>query len=412
MKTRSDAVRQRRVRHPAYNNPRSVGRLSESASVTLDKPVQQRAYLDYNATSPMRPEALEAVTQTLKTCWGNSSSAHSEGQGASVVLEQARQAVADVLGVHSSEILFTSGGTESNNLGIVGLLSGEPGHAITSSVEHPSVMNTFKILEKRGWRITHVPCGPSGRIKLADVQAAIQPDTRLLAVMHANNETGAIQPIRELSALAKKHGFYFHVDACQTVGRIPVQPKKLGADTLSMSAHKFGGPKGIGALYVRKELLTLVKPVTGGGSHERGLRPGTVNVPGAAGLAAALTVANKKLAKETKRLLALRQEFCRDVVTCGPFTVVGDGKNTLPNTVCVLVGEGLQAEDILVGLDLKGVAVSTGAACAAGARRSSPVLLAMFGAEQAARGGLRFSFGHATTRRNLKQALSTLRQLV
>jgi cysteine desulfurase len=372
----------------------------------------QRAYLDYNATSPMRPEALEAVTQTLKTCWGNSSSAHSEGQGASVILEKARASVAAVLGVHSSEILFTSGGTESNNLGLVGLLSTEPGHAITTAIEHPSVMNTFKLLEKRGWRVTRVPCGPGGRIKPSDVAAAINQDTRLISVMHANNETGAIQPIPALASLAKKHRLYFHVDACQTVGRIPVAPKKMGVDTLSMSAHKFGGPKGIGALYVRKDLLTVVQPVSGGGSHERGLRPGTVNVAGAAGLAAALTVAAGGMEPETARLLALRAEFCRKVVSCGPFTVVGDTRQTLPNTVCVLVGEGLQAEDLMVGLDLKGVAVSTGAACAAGARRASPVLLAMFGPDQAARGGLRFSFGHATTRRDLRQALTALRRLV
>lgn len=371
-----------------------------------------RSYLDYNATSPMRPEAVAAMTQALAGCWGNSSSAHTEGQQASALLEKARLTLATTLGVEAAEILFTSGGTESNNLGILGLLGATPAHAVTTAIEHPSVMNTFKLLESRGWAVTRVPCGPSGRINVSDMAAALRKDTRLIAIMHANNETGMIQPIRELAKLARRNGVYLHVDACQTAGRIPVEPRRLGADTLSLSAHKFGGPKGIGALYLRKNLLTVLKPVSGGGSHERGLRPGTVNVPAAVGMAEALRVAVQRLDRETRRLKALRRYFCEEIVRLGPFRVIGDERWALPNTVCVRMGEGVQAEDLLVALDLKGVAVSSGAACAAGARRPSPVLLAMFGPEQAARGGLRFSLGHGTTRVEVDHALRAIRSIV
>jgi cysteine desulfurase len=270
----------------------------------------KRVYFDNNATTPLAPEVFEMMRPYLLEDYGNASSIHWFGQRAKAGVEKAREQVARLLGARSSEIVFTSGGTESDNAAILGIVEaarGEHKHVVTTAIEHPAVLATAKALEKRGVRVTYVRVGASGVIDPADVLTALRPETVLISVMHANNELGTIQPLEEIGRLARERDIYFHTDAVQSVGKIPVDVEKLGVDLLALSAHKLNGPKGVGALYVRKG--TILRTLLHGGHHERDRRPGTENVAGIVGLGAAAEMARAHLAEEQERVAALRDRL-------------------------------------------------------------------------------------------------------
>jgi cysteine desulfurase len=324
-----------------------------------------RVYFDYNATSPSAPSVADAVARATIELFGNASSVHHFGQQAKAALDAARTSVATLLGADPFEIVFTSGGTEADNLAIRGVAEAlEPTgrrHLVASAIEHEAVLNTFKALARRGWRTTLVPVDPSGLVAPDRVREALADDTALVSVMHANNEIGTIQPVTEIAALAHERGALMHVDAVQSVGKIEVDVRSLGADLVALSGHKFGGPKGAGALWVRRG--TRLLPYLTGGKQERGRRAGTENVPALVGLGVAADLARTKLAAEAPRLAALRDRLEAGVLRGVPGTAVnGAPERRVPNTTN-LSFDRVEAESLLIALDLEGVAVSTGSAC-------------------------------------------------
>jgi cysteine desulfurase len=350
-------------------------------------------YFDHNATTPVAPEVLEDLAATLVEVCGNASSIHHFGQAAKQRLENARRQLASRIGCDAREIVFTSGGTESNNLAIFGVArrARGPRHVITSAIEHPAVLNACAQLEvearePENVEVTLLPVGADGLIRVEDVRRALRPATTLITIMHANNETGAVQPVREIAALARSAGVIFHSDGVQTAGRIPVHVRELGVDLYSVSGHKFGAPKGIGALYVRKGVT--IDPVLYGGHHERDRRAGTENVPGASamGTAAALTFDWNGIAALRDRL---EQGILRRVAGA---RVNGSRDFRLPNTTNILF-DGIEGEALVIALDLRGYAVSSGSACSSGAVEPSHVLLAMGLRPEDARSSVRFSLG-------------------
>jgi cysteine desulfurase len=372
-----------------------------------------RIYLDYNATSPVLPDVVQTMARVLADVPGNASSVHAFGQAAKAVVDDARIDVARLIGADPTEVVFTSGGTEADNLALRGAADAlEPTarrHLVTTGIEHEAVLNTVKVLERRGWRVTVLSTGPSGVLSPEALREVVTPETGIVSVMHANNEVGTIQPIAELAAIARAGGALFHADAVQSVGKIPVAVKALGADMVALSAHKFGGPKGIGALWIRRGVR--LQPQQTGGRHERNRRAGTENVPAIAGMGTAARHAAASLEAEAERLGPLRDLLEREILARVPGTAVnGDPSARVPNTTNISF-DGIEAESLLIALDLEGVAVSTGSACSSGSLEPSHVLRAMNLPSPRARNSLRFSLGSATTREEIDFVLTVLPSL-
>jgi cysteine desulfurase len=373
-----------------------------------------RVYLDYNATTPLAPEAAEAVITALREVFGNASSVHAFGQQAKSVLDRARSDVAALIGGDPSEIVFTSGGTESDGLALRGVsdafeAAGRTG-IVVSAIEHEAVLNTAKALARRGRPVTIVPPEPSGVVDVDRLAAAITDRTALVSVMHANNETGAVQPIAEIASAAHARGALVHVDAVQTVGKLPVDVRALGVDLLSLSAHKFYGPKGAGALWVRRG-TRLTAQMTGG-RQERSRRAGTENVPAIAGLGAAAARARVGLDGEARQVRALRDRLERGILARVTETVVNAGEVPRVGNTTNISFPGVEAESLLIALDLEGIAVSTGSACSSGTLEPSHVLKAMGLSTARTQSALRFSLGAGTTDAEIDRVLDVLPALV
>jgi cysteine desulfurase len=373
-----------------------------------------RIYLDHNATTPPAPEVAETIARVTRDTWGNASSVHHFGQQAKAVVDEARSQVAELLGTEPSEIVFTAGGTEADNAAIRGAAEARETsgrrHLVTTSIEHEAVLNTVKALGRRGWRTTIVPVGPSGIVSADEVTAAIGDDTALVSVMHANNEIGTIQPIAEIATAARQRGALMHTDAVQTVGKIPVKVGDLGVDLLSLSAHKLYGPKGVGALWVRRGVR--LTPFVTGGRQERSRRAGTENVAGIAGLGVAAALARQKMATEAPRLAALRDRLERGILASIPGAERnGTESPRVPNTANVSI-ERVESESLLIGLDLEGIAVSSGSACSSGTLEPSHVLKAMGLPHARTLGSIRFSLGAANTEAEIDRVIAVLPGLV
>ncbi len=373
----------------------------------------RRCYFDYNATTPVDPHVVDAMLPYLQERCGNASSLHSFGQEASLGVEAAREQVAALLGCHSRDIVFTSGGTESDNLAVFGTVRGageRPCHVITSRIEHPAVLNACQQLEREGVDVTYLPVGAEGVVAPEDVRAALRPETALITVMHANNELGTLQPVREIGAVAREAGLLFHVDGVQAWGKVPVDVGGLGVDFYSVSAHKIYGPKGVGALYIRRGVQ--IEKVQYGGRHERGRRPGTENVPGIVGLGAAAELAGRRLQADSGQVARLRAHLERGILDGIPKTCVhGSGAPRLPNTSSVRF-EHVESEPLLIALDLEGFAVSSGSACSSGAVEPSHVLSAIGLTREQAKSTIRFSLGRQTTVSEVEALVKTLPGLV
>ncbi len=373
----------------------------------------QRFYFDHNATTPVSPAVLEVLLPALLEVYGNASSIHLDGQLAKQHLEQARRQTASLLHCDPKEIVFLSGGTEADNLAIFGTVRSHPSarkHVITTAIEHPAVLNPCRQLEREGIDVTYVPVGSGGVVDPADISSSLRPETVLISVMHANNELGTIQPIQEISTIARRAGVLLHVDGVQAAGKVPVDVKALDVDLYSISGHKLYAPKGIGALYVRTE--TPLKPIQFGGKHERERRPGTENVPGAVALGAASALSAAKLTAESSRLAALRDRLENSILSRVPSSGVnGAGSERTPNTTNVYF-DGLDGEALVISLDLKGFAVSSGSACSSGAVEPSHVLLAMGLSRERARASLRFSLGQSNNEEQVDALVSAIAESV
>lgn len=373
-----------------------------------------RVYLDHNATTPVHPRVVEAMTAVLCHTFGNPSSVHAFGQQAKAVLDEARSAVARLIGAAPSDVVFTSGGTEADNFALRGVAdaaeSGPRRHLIASAIEHEAVLNTLKALARRGWRVTLLPVGGSGLVDPDSLDAALTDDTALVSVMHANNEVGTIQPIAELARLTHARGAIFHTDAVQTVGKLPVDVRALGVDLLSLSAHKFGGPKGIGALWIRRG--TRLSSLLAGGKHERNRRAGTENVAGIAGFGAAAHVAHDHAPAAAAAQAALRDRLEHGVLATVPGTVVNGAREPRVANTTNISFSGVEAEGLLIALDLESIAVSTGSACSSGTLEPSHVLRAMGLPPQRAQSSIRFSLGTGNTEEEIDRVLDVMPQLV
>jgi cysteine desulfurase len=373
-----------------------------------------RIYFDHNATTPVDPAVLEVVMRVLRDEFGNASSVHHFGQRAKAVLDDARSAVAALVGGEPSEVVFTGGGTEADNFALRGVAEAlEPTgrkHLIATTIEHEAVLVTLKALARRGWTVTLLPVGTSGIVSPDALGSAVTPGTALVSVMHANNEIGTIQPIAELAGIAHAAGALFHTDAIQSAGKIPLNVRQLGVDLLSLSAHKFYGPKGVGALWIKRG--TRVASILTGGKHERSRRAGTENVPGIAGLGRAAQLASTKLSSESVRVGALRDRLEESILLTVPGTAInGDRAPRIPNTTNISF-EGIEAESLLIALDLEGIAVSTGSACSSGTLEPSHVLRAMGLSSHRTQNSIRISLGGANTEAEVDAFLQKLPNVV
>jgi len=373
-----------------------------------------RIYLDHNATTPVDPLVLEAIMPALSDTFGNPSSVHHFGQQAKASVDRARGAVAALVGAEPSEIVFTSGGTEANNLAIRGVAEASERagrrQLVTSGIEHEAVLNTFKALARRGWDTTILPVDASGIVSPDALREAVSDRTALVSLMHANNEIGTVQPVAELAAIAHDHGALFHTDAVQSTGKIPVDARRLGVDLLSLSGHKFYGPKGVGALWIRRG-TRLVQGLTGG-RQERNRRAGTENVPGIVGAGAAAELALQRLEPEGARQAALRDRLEARVLDTTPGTAVNGARQPrVPNTTNISF-DRVEAESLLIALDLEGVAVSTGSACSSGTLEPSHVLRAMGLSTHRTQSSIRFSLGASTTEAEIDQIVALLPRVV
>jgi cysteine desulfurase len=367
-------------------------------------------YLDYNATTPLCAEARAAMLPFLDGDFGNPSSIHAEGRRARAGVDDARDRLAAVMGVRPHEIIFTGGGTESCNLGVIGLARAHAPkgkHIITSAIEHHAVLHACEYLGHfEGFEVSILPVDASGTVSPQALEECIRPDTTVVSVMHANNETGAIQPLRELAEVCTRHGIFFHTDAVQTFGKMPVRPRELGVSALSIAAHKFYGPKGVGALFLGAGIA--LSRTAHGGAHEGTRRPGTENVAGIAGMAAAAEASSG----ESARLLPLRETLWESIRAACPEAIRnGDPERTLANTLNVSF-PGADGEAFLIGLDLEGVCVSSGSACMVGSIQPSHVLLAMGIPPETAMATVRFSLGNGTTERDVLQASGAVRRVL
>jgi cysteine desulfurase len=361
-------------------------------------------YLDYNATTPIDPEVIEAMQPYLYEHFGNPSSSHWYGIQAKKAVEKAREQAADLLGCHPDEIIFTSGGSESNNLAIKGIAFayGHKGHHIvTSEIEHPAVINVCKYLETQGFQVTYLPVNTFGLIEIETLAKAIRPQTILISIMHANNEVGTIQPLPEIARLAGQHGIIFHTDAAQSVGKIPTRIDKLGVDLLSVAGHKLYAPKGVGALYIRRGIQ--LQKLIHGASHERNLRAGTENVPGIVGLGKACEIAKRDLSQNLLTMKKTRDRLYKGLEQkLDGIRLNGHPEKRLPNTLNVGFAN-LEANTLLSRME--GLAVSAGSACHSGSVEVSPVLAAMKVPLEYAMGSIRFSTGKMTTEEEIDQAV-------
>jgi cysteine desulfurase len=370
----------------------------------------RRVYMDNNATSPLLPEVLEAMRPYFIEEFGNASSIHHHGQNTRAAVERSRESVAALLDCRPSEVVFTSGGTEGDNLAIFGLLkSGD--HVVTSTIEHHAVLNACKQLQKRGCDVTFVPVDGRGLVDPEDVKQALTSNTKLISIMMANNETGVVQPVEEIGRVAQEADVHFHTDAVQAAGKIPIKVDEIGCDLLSISGHKMHAPQGIGALYVRKG--TLIEPLFYGGNHERQRRAGTENVPGIVALGKAAEIALAGLNDGTvERLGKLRDRLQSEILQkLEDVGVNGEGARRVPTTTNIHF-DHIEGEALVIALDLKGLAVSTGAACSSGAIEPSHVLTAMGLPPEQARASLRFSLGKQTTEKDVDFALSIIPETV
>ena len=363
----------------------------------------RRIYMDATATTPVLPEVLDAMRPFWSEEFGNASSIHQRGQHARAAVDRARESVAGLLGCRAAEIVFTSGGTESDNMALFGVLS--PGdHLITTSVEHHAVLHAAQELEARGVDVTFLPCTPQGLIDVAALQATLRPNTKLVSVMLANNETGVILPVRELAEVAHAAGALFHTDAIQAAGKLPLDVKALGCDLLSISGHKMYAPQGTGALFVRRNVR--LRSMFFGGLHERGRRPGTENVAGIVGLGKAAEMARTWLSENgSQALAALRDRLEQGILAAIDETGVNGGGAARVANTSNLYFDHVEAEALVIALDLKGLAVSGGSACQSGATEPSHVLTAMGLSEARARASVRFSLSRLTTTNEVDAAL-------
>jgi cysteine desulfurase len=372
-----------------------------------------RIYLDYAATTPTHPEVVKTMLPYFTDAFGNPSSIYSYGQEAKGAIEEARVKVADLIGARNEEIVFTSGGTEADNFALKGVAyanENRGNHIITSSIEHHAVIETCKFLERSGFRVTYLPVDAYGLVNPDDVEKAITDKTILISIMQANNEMGTVQPIAEIGRIAKEAGIYFHTDAVQTVGHIPVDVNELGVDLLSMSAHKFYGPNGVGALYIRKG--TKLTPFMHGGEQERRRRASTENVPGIVGFGKAVELTQQEMSREAKRLTYLRDQLIKGLLErIDHIRLNGHPTMRLPNNVNVSV-DFVEGESMLLNLDLEGICASTGSACSSSSLEPSHVLLALGLSPEQAHGSLRFSLGKWTSEEEIGRVLEVLPPIV
>jgi cysteine desulfurase len=372
--------------------------------------VPRRVYLDNNATTPVLPEVLEAMRPYFGERFGNASSIHHHGQETRSAVERSRESVAALLGCRPAEIVFTSGGTEGDNLAIAGLaVAGD--HIITSSIEHHAVLHASKHLEDIGCEVTFLPVDGLGLVDPDDVKRALRANTKLISIMMANNETGVLQPIEEIGKIAAEADAFFHTDAVQAAGKIPIDVNAIGCDVLSISGHKMHAPQGVGALYVRKG--TQLQPLFYGGRHERSRRAGTENVPGIVGLGKAAEIAMQGFERgDDKKMFGLRDRLQQGILAqVEGAGVNGGGASRVPNTTNIYI-DHIDGEAMVIALDLKGLAVSTGAACSSGAVEPSHVLIAMGLRPEQARASLRFSLGKQNTEEEIDFALALVPETV
>jgi cysteine desulfurase len=389
----------------------------------------RRVYFDNNATTPVLPEVFEAMRPHFGEHFGNASSIHHHGQETRAAVERARESVARLVGARPAEIVFTSGGTEADNLAVFGVTQAGD-HIITSSIEHHAVLNACRHLEEKGCAVTYIPVDGRGVVDPAEVKRALRPNTKLISIMFANNETGVVQPVVEIGKIVAEAGVYFHTDAVQALGKIPVRVEEIGCDLLTLSAHKLHGPQGVGALYVRKG--TELEPVQYGGRHERSRRAGTENVPGIVGLGRTAELALAGFERgDDKRMAELRDRLERELLRIEASGVNGacDSPHTTQTARCVghpsdsgcalrtpntsnIYFDGIDGEALVIALDLKGLAVSTGAACSSGAIEPSHVLIAMGLPPERARASIRFSLGKQNTAEDVEFALAVVPETV
>ncbi|MCO5387049.1 MAG: cysteine desulfurase NifS [Desulfosporosinus sp.] len=374
----------------------------------------RRVYLDHSATTPVDPEVAAIMMTYYTEKYGNPSSVHGFGRETKQALEQARNQVAELIGAASREITFTSGGTEADNLAILGTaeaLRKKGKHIITSCIEHHAVLETCEYLEKNGFDLTVIPVDEEGIISVDEVRKAIRPDTILITVMHANNEVGSIQPIAEIGKLAKEHGIVFHVDAVQSLGKIPINVEEMNVDLLTVSGHKIYGPKGVGALYVRKGVRIV--PLIHGGGQERKRRSGTENMPGIIGFGKACELAGQRMADDAEKQIKLRDKLMNGIEERIEYVKVNGpvGEKRLPNNVNVSI-RYVEGESLLLSLDMLGIAASSGSACTSGSLDPSHVLLGMGLIHEIAHGSLRFSLGRQNTEEEIDYVLEQLPKIV
>ena len=373
----------------------------------------KKIYMDHNATTPVHPEVLDIMLPYYREVYGNASSVHVFGREARIAMEEAREKIAAFIGAETREIVFTSGGTEADNLAIVGAASQNSqkgNHIITSVVEHPAVLNTCKHLETLGFQVSYLKVDRYGMVNADDVRESLTENTILITIMHANNEIGTIEPLQEIGRIAGEEGITFHTDAVQTLGKIPVITNELGVDLLSTSAHKIYGPKGVGALFVRKG--TRIEPLVRGGHHERNRRGGTENVPGIVGFGKAIEMAADRMVKERERLWKLTEKLKTGLQGQLEYVYANSHPTQrLPGTMN-LSFDFLEGESIVLNLDMKGIAVSTGSACTSGSLEPSHVLMALGLEPATAQGAIRFSLGADNTEADVDYVLEELPPIV
>ncbi|MFQ6066194.1 MAG: cysteine desulfurase NifS [bacterium] len=373
----------------------------------------KRIYLDHNSTTPLHPEVLEEMLPYYKEAFGNPSTIYSFGQETRKATDEAREKVANLIGASPEEIIFTSGGTEADNFalkGVAAALEKKGKHIITSSIEHHAVLSTLEYLEKRGYQVSFLPVDEHGWLDPRQVEEAITSQTILISVMHANNEVGTIEPISEIGEIARRAGIYFHTDAVQTTGKIKVKVDDLKVDLLCLSAHKFYGPKGVGALYIRKG--TRIHPLLHGGYQERRRRAGTENVAGIVGMAKAAEIASEEMVQRSRRESNLRdrlEKMIRENINYCRFN--GHPTRRLPNTLNVSF-EFIEGESLILNLDLKGIAATTGSACTSGSLEPSHVLRAMGVPPEIAQGSIRFSLGRENRKEDIDYTVENLVEIV
>ncbi len=375
--------------------------------------MKNRIYLDHAATTPLAGEVLEAMMPYFSECWGNASAVYATGREARRAVEDARKAAAEAIGAQPQEICFTSGGSESDNMAIRGTaraLKDKGKHIITTKIEHHAVLNPCKQLQQEGYEVTFVSPDREGKIDPEDIRKAVRQDTILVSVMTANNEIGTIEPVSEIGRICRENGIVFHTDAVQAAGSLPVNVQETGCDLLSLSAHKFYGPKGVGALYIREG--TRLSPLIGGGEQERGLRAGTENVPGIAGLGKAIAMAGENLEQNAKHMCRMRDRLTEGILSAVPGAAInGAMRDRLPNN-CSLCFEGIDGEALLLRLDLAGIAASAGSACTAGSREVSHVLKAIGLTEKEAKSSLRLTTGIHTTEEEIDETVKIIGEIV